>query len=111
MAALPHPRFSCHPSRDATATTFAVGGDLDLFSVRFLRRLVEDAIAAGAARVVIDLRDVTLADLSALTYLIELRQRAQTGELELELMPASPNVMRLFDVTRTRELLSFGVAA
>ena len=111
MAAPSHPRFTCHPIRESASTVVAVGGDLDLFSVRLLRRLVEDAIGVATATVVIDLSDATFGDLTALAYLLELRHRARCGEFKLELVPAPAKVMRLFDVTETRELLNFSEAA
>ncbi len=111
VVARPHPRFTCDPTREAGGTVFALGGDLDLFSVRLLRRLVENALGAASAAVVIDLSDITFGDLSALAYLLELRHRARCGEFRLELMPAPAKVMRLFDVTETRELLNFRAAA
>ena len=111
MAAPHHPRFTCHPTRDVTSTVVAVGGELDLFTVRLLRRLVEDAIGSATTAVVIDLSATTFGDLTALGYLLELRDRARCGEFKLALVPAPAKVMRLFDVTETRELLDFGAVA
>ena len=74
MGASHHPRFTCHPTRDAASTVVAVGGELDLFSVRLLRRLVEDAIGAVTSAVVVDLGDTSFGDLSALAYLLETRE-------------------------------------
>lgn len=111
MAAPPHPRFTCHPTRGQSSTVIAVGGDLDLFTVPLLRRIVEDVIRAAPAALAIDMSNVTFGDLSALTYLLHLRHRARCGEFRFDLVPGPADVMRLFDVTETRELLDFGAVA
>ena len=92
-------------------TCIEVGGELDLFNVGLLRRIVDNALAGGARALVVDLGRITFLDLTAVGYLVELRRRAQAGEFALHIVPAPAAVMRVFDLTRTRDLLLFGAAA
>ena len=112
MLAVSHPiEFTCDVARTGDHRAVTVGGDVDLHTAAMLRRSVDRAIRSGATSLVLDLRDVTFADLAALTFLLDLRGRARRGAIALELVPPPASVMRVFDVTQTREVLQFVEAA
>ena len=102
--------FTCRVAPDGNRRALVVGGEIDLHTAAALRRAVDSSVASGAASLVLDLRDVTFVDVAGLTFLLDLRRRGRRGGFALELIPPRAEVMRLFDLTQTREALQFSEA-
>ena len=85
----------------------ALAGELDIGSVDDVDAEVRRLRHAGFARVVLDLRALTFVDSTGLRLLISLRNDAKRLGHRLELVPGSPGVQRLFEVTATRGLFDW----
>jgi anti-anti-sigma factor len=94
-----------HPERDSVRVCPC--GDVDLATVGRVRERVDELTAAGFARVVLDLREVTFLDSTGLRLLIELDREARVDGWELALIDGSTEVQRVFDVTGMRPRLPF----
>lgn len=87
-------------SHDADGwTVIAVAGEVDLASAPDLQRSVEDALAAGAQRLILDLRSVTFMDSTGLRVLLTTHQRLQESGGSLALVAAEGPVTRLMSLT------------
>jgi anti-sigma B factor antagonist len=105
--ACPPPAFSItiKPRRDAVQV--APTGELDLATVEQLQHNLDELINAGYTRIVIDLRGVEFLDSTALHALIAAHTRAQQDGWTLEIIPATPAVQRIFELTSTLDRLPF----
>ena len=65
------------------ATVVRLGGELDLYNADEVRAALNQAIDAGAGRVVIDMSDVEFVDSTALGVLVEARSRLGRDGLAL----------------------------
>jgi anti-sigma B factor antagonist len=83
---------------DAPAQLLAVSGELDLTSVRDLRRRLDRAFAEGDPYLVVDLSGVTHMDSTGLAELISAHQRAMEMEGRLILVVPSPTIRRTFEI-------------
>ena len=83
---------------DASSQLLAVSGELDLTSVRDLRRRLQSAFASGQARIVIDLSQVTHMDSTGLAELISAHQRALELEGKLVLVVTSSSIRRTLEI-------------
>jgi anti-sigma B factor antagonist len=95
------------PKREAETLVLALAGDLDIASVPVLERQLDDALAAGGSRVVIDLSDLEFLDSTGLALFLTARQRLADRGQDLSLRRPRPAVRRLFELTRTVELFRF----
>lgn len=77
----------------------AVRGDLDLATAPRVRAMLEDALAARPARLVVDLADCTFVDASSLSMLLEAHRRMARAGGVLVLRECSPRVQRLLSIT------------
>jgi anti-anti-sigma factor len=68
-------------------------------------------LARDARALTVDLSGVTFVDSTGLRYLLTLAQHARRDAFDLELVPPAASVMRLFDLTGTRDVLPFKRAA
>jgi anti-sigma B factor antagonist len=105
--AVPPPTFSITIKPRCDAVQLAPKGELDLATVEQLQRELDEVIDAGLPRIVIDLRGVEFLDSTALHALIAAHTRAQQDGWTLEIIPATPAVQRLFELTSTLERLPF----
>jgi anti-anti-sigma factor len=92
-------------------------GPVDVSGAMALRDLLGQQIDSPAARVLLDLTDVTLIDSSGIGILVTAHRRADGQGARFGLAGASGTVARVFEMTRTNKLLSIyetvdeGVAA
>jgi anti-anti-sigma factor len=91
---------------DASSRLLAVSGELDLTSVRDLRRRLDAAFADGPPRVVIDLSGLTHMDSTGLAELISAHQRAMELEGQLILVVTSPPIRRTFEIRGVANLFT-----
>ncbi|WP_371637128.1 STAS domain-containing protein [Streptomyces zaomyceticus] len=98
-----------HPSMTAKVTpggTVVVSGEIDSANASALRRTLRLALLAHPAGVTLDLSAVTFCDCAGLRAVLNARQQRLDGaHRALALGPVSPRVMRLLELTGTRELL------
>ena len=112
MAATFQPeQFSCAVDGSSSDPVIAPSGELDLVSVETLQPLVDETLLGAPQMLVVDLRGLTFVDSTGLRCLLELADRSRAEGFELELVPGGPSVMRLFDLTGTREVLPFRASA
>lgn len=94
---------------DLTARPVRVlaAGELDLDSGDRLEAAVRRLLDRGIAEVAIDLAGVTFIDSSGVGALVALAQ----GEGHVTLEDASPAVLRILEMTGTRDVVDLGMAA
>jgi anti-sigma B factor antagonist len=97
-------RISDH-SEDFLAVV-TVAGELDEATVPELRDRLSGLIDAGTAWLLLDLRELEYIDSSGVGLLIGTSRRAGEAGGDLALICARPNVLRVFDISGTRELLN-----
>jgi anti-anti-sigma factor len=93
------------PLRDAVRV--CPSGELDLATVGVLREQVEDLIATGFKRLVLDLGELTYFDSTGIHLVLELIQSSQADGWELALLDGAAPVRRVFDVTGLRDVVPF----
>jgi anti-anti-sigma factor len=81
-----------------------VQGALDLASVARTREQLHEALAHRPQRIVVDLRDCTFVDASALAMLLDVHRRAHRAGAVLTLRGCSPRVLRLLSLTGLRRV-------
>lgn len=92
-------------------------GPIDVSKAMELRELLGAQIDSPAARVLLDLTQVTLIDSSGIGILVTAHRRADGQGARFGLAGATGTVARVFEMTRTNKLLSLfdsvedGVAA
>jgi anti-anti-sigma factor len=79
-------------------------GEVDLATVRELRARLEEAMASGARRVILDLRETTFLDSSGLHLAVEAAASAASNGTEFAIIAGPPDVQRTFDVAGLSEL-------
>lgn len=90
--------FSIGRHREGEAAVVSPVGEIDLVTVDQVRALVREA-AAEAPRVVLDLRQVTFMDSSALRLLVEVQQLAEQDGFAFAVVRGPSSLERLFEVT------------
>jgi anti-sigma B factor antagonist len=83
---------------DVSAHLLAVTGELDLTSIRDLRRRLEAAFAQGPPRIAVDLSGVTHMDSTGLAELISAHQRAMELQGQLVLVVTSAPIRRTLEI-------------
>lgn len=82
-------------------------GELDMATVDAVREQVDELLAAGFSRLVLDLRDVTFMDSTGLRLVIELARSSEGDGWKLALVDGPAAVRRVFDATALRARLPF----
>jgi anti-anti-sigma factor len=88
-------------------SVIALAGELDLASADRLAREVHGVLGAGAAQLVLDLRDVDFIDSTGLRVLLSLRNDAKRNRHGLSLIPPAADVRRVFEITVTQGLFDW----
>jgi anti-anti-sigma factor len=81
-----------------------LSGELDIYTVPVFRREVDEI---GGAGVVLDMRGVKVLDSSGLGAIVSLRSRLPAGGPGVAIAGATPQVLRVFDITGTRDSFAF----
>ena len=82
-------------------------GELDLATGPKLREQVTELVAIGFSHLIIDLRGVSFMDVSGLTLLLALTDRARGEEWRLSLIQGNAQLQRIFALTNTLDRLPF----
>jgi anti-sigma B factor antagonist len=82
-------------------------GEIDLATVDDVRRKIDESVAAGCERVVLDLGGVTFIDSNGLHLALDADADAREGGWQLLIIDGAGPVQRLFEVTGLRDRLPF----
>ena len=77
-----------------------VAGDVDAGTVDALRRTIDELLASGEHRFVVDLTNVPFMDSAGLATLVQLFKRVRIGEGDVRLAGLQPDVRRIFELVR-----------
>jgi anti-sigma B factor antagonist len=91
-------------SRTGATTVVALTGELDLAGAAALE---EELSGAPEGAIVLDLRGVEFMDSTGLRAIVVAALDAERAGGSLALVPGPEPVMRVFDITRMRERLTF----
>ena len=101
------PGFTVDVAREADRIRIALRGELELATVD----QAHEALALPGLRpsdtVVLDLSDVTFIDSTGLRFLLLADRSAQEKGWRLQIVPAPPEVQRIFKLTRVEDRLPF----
>ena len=101
--------FAISVVRDRDEVAVVPVGDLDLATADTVGQEVREVKAAGAAHIVLDLRQVEFIDSTALRMLLSLRNDAKRNGYALMLVPPGPAARRIFELTGTRGLFDWRI--
>ena len=107
MSATTNRLLSVHVTRDEHRLAITPIGELDMSTAGKLDDAVRAAEATDAKRIVIDLSEVTFMDSTGLKLLLEAGARARANSNRLRLVRGSRRVQRVFELTKTEEILPF----
>jgi anti-sigma B factor antagonist len=82
-------------------------GEIDLATVDDVRRKIDESVAGGCERVVLDLGGVTFMDSNGLHLALDADTDAREGGGQLLIIDGPGPVQRIFDVTGLRDRLPF----
>jgi anti-anti-sigma factor len=105
------PRFSAAIVDDEHEVRVVLRGDVDLAVAGEFRRVLETALDAASARVVVDLHGVGHLDSSGIKAIVRANIRARVTGKELHLRGASGPVQRVLDVTGIGRVVTIDEAA
>jgi anti-anti-sigma factor len=82
-------------------------GEVELASAGGIRGKIDECVAAGCGRIVLDLRGVTFLDSTGVHLMLEADATACAAGWELRLVEGPPAVQRVFELAGVRERLPF----
>jgi|SRR4051794_31940130 anti-sigma B factor antagonist len=82
-------------------------GEVDLGTVGHVRTTIEECVAAGYERVIVDLQGVTFLDSTGLRLMLEADAAARADGWKLLLIEGPAPVQRVFEVAGVRDSLPF----
>jgi len=85
---------------------FAPAGELDAYTGPQLREGLAQAVDEGARWLVLDMAQVEYIDSVGLGIIVGAAKRARERQGNLAVIAARPNVLRVFEISGTRELLN-----
>src|SRR5689334_20699193 len=101
------PTLFCRLVPDRERVIVRVVGELDLEGAPRLTAMVDELLAVGFPRIVIDLRGVGFIASAGVHALLTAHRSAEEAGCVLELLRAAPAVQRVFELTRTEAALRF----
>ena len=103
---LPKP-FKCEIDRNDGVARVRPEGELDMSTVDELQRLLDESLASGAKRLVVDLRGLSFMDSTGITLLTRFSNAATRDGFELALVRGDERIARLFALTGLDEYFTF----
>ncbi len=82
-------------------------GEIDLATAGRVRRKIDECVAEGCERVVLDLQDVSFMDSSGVHLVLDADAAARAASWELLVIEGPWQVQRVFELTGLRERLTF----
>jgi anti-sigma B factor antagonist len=102
-----HEKFRHEDGPDATTRSLVPCGELDSPAAGEVRHRVEQALAVGKRRVIVDLSEVTYMETAALAALLDANARvASCGATLFVVIPGDSRVRLLFSITRLDKVLT-----
>ena len=97
------PLLKCELHREGDgAVRVAASGELDVATVGVVERHVEEALAGGAKRLVLDLSDLSFMASAGLKLVLRLAEQSSSGgDFEFGVVRGPRQVQRVFELTRT----------
>ncbi len=99
--------FSVSAAVHGATATVSPAGEIDIDTHGRVREEIRAQIAAGATRIVLDLRRVTFMDSSGLHLVLDVESESRRGSFEFAIVPGGPEVQRLFDLVTEGHRLTF----
>jgi anti-anti-sigma factor len=93
--------------RRAGDHVLALSGELDLATAPLVEAELEAAAATDADQIVLDLCGLDFIDSTGLRLILNADARARANGQGLRLLPGSPRVQRIFEITATTDRLPF----
>jgi anti-anti-sigma factor len=84
-----------------------VHGEVDLATVGSIRRTIDECVAGGCERLVLDLQGVRFLDCAGVHLALETDAAARAAGWELLLIPAPASVHRVFEIAGVADRLPF----
>ena len=101
-----HGKLRLEDGPDEATRSLTPRGELDAASAADVRRRIDDALAAGKRRVIVDLAEVTFMETAALAALLDANVRlARFGASLFVVIPEDSRVRLLFSITRLDKVL------
>ena len=91
-------------------TVVTPDGDIDIASVARLRTSIDDCVASGIRRIIVNCQFVTFIDSTGLAFLLSRARRLSQRDGLLSLVNASQNVLRILQIARLVEPLHVSAA-
>lgn len=94
--------------REGAEAELKLFGDFDMTGVLRVEPELNDTLATeDVKRLVLDLGGLDFVDSTGLGVIIDLDQRARSGDFELAIIPGPRQVQRVFEVTKLSDVLPF----
>jgi stage II sporulation protein AA (anti-sigma F factor antagonist) len=87
--------------------TLALVGELDVACSASFEELVRRVCARGPDSLLLDLSELAFMDSSGLRVVLVTNDLCQQGGIELEILPGTPQVQRIFEVTGVLDTMPF----
>ena len=89
--------FSITDHQVGEAHLLALGGELDLYATPAVRQHLNALIKSGKGRLLVDLRDVSFIDSTAVGLLVGAARRARRAKGSLDLICDNPRILGILD--------------
>lgn len=99
--------FSVHADQRGDTCRVVLRGEFDIAAVAAVQDAVARAFDGRPATLELDLSQLSFLDSSGLRAILEVRDRASDRDVALALVPGSPAVQRVFQITGLDEVLPF----
>ena len=101
------PALKVEVASETDCVRIALRGELELTTIERADEALSQLDVPPARSVVLDLGGVTFIDSTGVRFLLLVDRRARQGGWRLALVPAPPEVQRIFKLTRLEEQLPF----
>jgi anti-anti-sigma factor len=100
-------RFELDVEPEPAGVRVRPAGEIDLATVESIRRTIDECVADGCDRVVLDLQAVTFLDSTGVHLVLEANAAARAGGWQLQIVEGPAEVQRTFEVAGLRGDLPF----
>jgi anti-anti-sigma factor len=100
-------KFRVEVAREPAGVRVTPVGEIDMATIGRVRARFDEALDDGAGRVILDLRETTFVDSTALHLALDVDARAKAQRTTFAIIAGPPVVQRTFDVAGMTALLPF----
>jgi anti-anti-sigma factor len=93
--------------RDGRRARLVLSGELDMGARFQAEQALDKLLAEPVEHLVVDLGEVTFLDSSGMGLILEVDERARREGINLRLLPAKPEVQRVFELAGVADVLPF----